>query len=112
MTIFTDDGDVAVGSNPLRIYNSFGENKTISEVFLSANTPPTDSSIIVDIHKDGTTIFTTQSNRPAIAAGANTGNTTTIEVPIWAVGEYLKMDIDQIGSGTAGSDLTVHIVHS
>jgi len=76
------------------------------------NTPPTDSSIIVDIHKDGTTIFTNQANRPTIAAGANIGNTTTIDVPSWAVGEYLEMDIDQIGSGTAGSDLTIHIIHS
>jgi hypothetical protein len=108
----TVEGALTVDSNPLRLYNNYGENKTISEVFLSVDTPPTDASIIVDVNKDGTTIFTTQSNRPAIAAGANTGNTTTVEVPTWADGEYLTMDVDQIGSGTAGSDLTVHIVYS
>jgi len=112
MTIFTVEGAISVDSNPLRIYNNFGENKTISEVFLSIDTPPTDASILVDVNKDATTIFTNQANRPSIAAGANTGNTTTVDVPTWADGEYLTMDVDQIGSGTAGSYLTVHIIYS
>jgi hypothetical protein len=117
-TIFTVEGTLTVDSNPLRIYNNFGDGKTISEVFLSVDTPPTDASILVDVNKDGTTIFTTQSNRPSIADGANTGNTTNVDVPVcvdvpvWADGEYLTMDVDQIGSGTAGSYLTVHIIYS
>jgi hypothetical protein len=110
--IFTVEGTLIVDSNPLRIYNNYGENKTISEVFLSVDTPPTDASILVDVNKDGTTIFTTQSNRPSIADGANTGNTISVDVPVWADGEYLTMDVDQIGSGTAGSYLTVHIIYS
>jgi hypothetical protein len=108
----TVEGTLIVDSNPLRLYNNYGGNKTISEVFLSVDTPPTDASIIVDVNKDGTTIFTSQANRPVIVAGANTGNTTTIDVPTWADGEYLTIDVDQIGSGTAGSDLTVHIIYS
>lgn len=110
--IFTVGGTLSVESNPLRIYNLLGRAVTISKVFLSANTAPVGSAIIVDVNKGGTTIFTTQSNRPQIATGQNTGQSTTIEVASWADGEYLTVDVDQIGSDTAGSDLTVHIVYS
>lgn len=111
MTLFTVEGDLTVDSNPLRIYNNYGASRTISEVFLSVDTAPTGAAIIVDVNKDGTTIFTNQANRPQIAAAANTGNTTTIDVASWGDGEYLTVDVDQIGSGTAGSDLTIHIIH-
>ncbi len=110
--IFTMEGNVSVVDNPLRIYNASGGTRTISKVFLAVNTAPTGAAIIVDIHKNGTTIFTTQSNRPQIAADANTGYTTTIEVSTWADGAYLTMHIDQIGSTTPGSDLTVIILYS
>lgn len=107
---FTDELEVI--GNPLRIYNRLGRTQTISEVFLSVGTAPVGATIIVDIHKDGVTIFTTQTNRPSIASGANTGSSTTIEVPTWADGEYLTAHVDQVGSTTPGSDLVVHVVHS
>lgn len=106
----TAEGPLAVGANPLRWYNVTGFTRTIKKVFLAANTAPVGAAIIVDIHKNGTTIFTTQSNRPQIAAGANTGQSTTIEVASWLDGEYLTMEIDQVGSSTAGADLVVHIL--
>jgi hypothetical protein len=110
--VFTVESAVAISTGALRIYNCLGKTATISEVFLSAGTAPTGAALIVDVNLDGTTIFTTQSNRPQIAADANTGNTTTIEVASWQDGHYLTMDVDQVGSGTAGSDLTVHVVYS
>ena len=110
--IFTISGNLSVLAGTLRIYNQLGRTVTISEVFLSANTAPLTSAIIADVHKGGTTIFTNQANRPQIAASANTGNTTTIDVPSWADGEYLTVDIDQIGTGTVGADFTAHIIYS
>jgi hypothetical protein len=112
MTVFTIDGVLAAVSNPLRIYNPSSVSRTISKVFISVDTAPTGSSLIVDIHKSGITIFTTQSNRPTITATNFTGQTTTIEVATWAPDEYLKMDLDQVGSSIAGSNLTVHILWS
>ena len=112
MVIFTFSGDLAVGASPFRIYNPLGVSVTISKVFLAASTAPTGAAIIADIHKDATTIFTNQAHRPQIAAAANTGETTTIDVATWAAGEYLTAEIDQIGSGTAGANLVVHIVYS
>jgi hypothetical protein len=111
-TIFTFPGALTVSYSPLRVYNKLGTAQTISQVFLSAGTAPVGDDVIVDIHKDGTTIFTNQAHRPLILDGANSGNTTTIDVAGWADGEYLVAYVDQIGTGTAGSDLVVHVIHS
>lgn len=111
-TIFTFAGDLEVGSNPFKIYNKFGSSQTISQVFLSIATAPAGANVVVDIHKNGTTIFTNQSNRPAITDGNTEGYTTTIDVSTWADGEYLTAHIDQIGSNTPGANLVVHVIHS
>lgn len=109
-TVFTVEGDLAVGTGKLRIPNVTGRTLTISKVYLIVATAPTGAAIIVDIHKNGTTIFTTQANRPQIAASSTTGNTTTINVSSWGDGDYLTMDIDQVGSTVKGADLTCVIV--
>jgi hypothetical protein len=103
---------LAWGSNPLRVYNPTGEAKKIVKVFIAVDTAPVGAAIIVDVHKNGTTIFTTQSNRPQISDGLNTGVTTSIDTPTWSDGEYLTLDIDQIGSSTPGSNLSVHVVYT
>jgi hypothetical protein len=76
----------------------------------SVGTAPTGASLIADIHRSGTTIFTTQTNRPTIAAGSNTDLADAIEVNSLGSGEYLTCDIDQVGSTVAGSDLTVQVL--
>lgn len=107
---FTHEGDVTVGAGTIRLYNVLGRTMTITKVFAAVDTAPTGATLIVDIHKNGTTIFTTQSNRPTIGTSDNSGVTTTIEVPAWADGEYLTMDRDQIGSTVAGANLSVFVV--
>jgi len=109
---FTVEGVLAVESDPLRVYNRTGLALTISQVHLAVGTAPTGAAIIVDVHKNGTTIFTNQAHRPQVAAAATSGQTTTIDVPAWADGEYLTIDVDQVGSTVAGSDLTVTVVCS
>lgn len=103
-----DEQVVAAGTH--RLYAPGGFTWTIAEVRASVGVAPTGSSLIVDVHKSGVTIFTTQSNRPQIAAGDNTDLSGTIEVNTLANGEYLTVDIDAIGSALPGEDLTVQIL--
>lgn len=110
--IFTIEGALSVVAGKFRIYNNFGATKTISKVMLAANTAPTGAAVIVDVLKNGVTIFTNPANRPQIAAGANTGSSTSIDVASWADGEYLTVSVAQIGSTVAGADLTIHVVYS
>lgn len=81
----------------------------ITVVRAVVGTAPTTQSIIVDVHKNGTTIFTTQANRPTIAAGATASGAATPNVTSLAAGDVLTVDIDQVGSGTTGANLSVSI---
>lgn len=66
-------------------------------------TAPAGSTAIFDVNKNGTTLFTTQGNRPTIADGGSASSTTLPDVTALAAGDRLSYDIDQIGSGTAGA---------
>lgn len=94
----------------MRLYNDTAAAWTIQGVRASAGTAPTGASIIVDVNVNGTTIFTTQGNRPTIAIGGNTsGKVTNMDTTSVAVGNYLTVDIDQVGSTVAGSDLVIQL---
>ena len=94
-------------------------------VSLAVGTAPTGADILVYVNKNGTTVFTNQANRPKVAAGSTTGSvgvqpglaagTNYIYTPApsspplgdFAAGDKITVDVDQIGSGTAGSNLGV-----
>jgi len=61
---------------------------------------------------NGVTIFSNQANRPTIAAATFTDDANAIDVPAVAAGQYLTVDIDQVGSGPPGSDLSVTVVYT
>ncbi len=82
---------------------------SIVGVYISAITAPVGAAILVDLNKAGTTMFTTQANRPTIADGANDGAVKVPDIVAVAAGDVLTVDVDQVGSGTAGSNLTVSI---
>ncbi len=109
LTSFFKTGTLATttGTQRLPIDGTY----TIVGTRLMVGTAPTGSSLIVDINKNGTTIYSTQGNRPAISAGANAGGPgATPDVTTLAAGDYLTVDIDQVGSSVAGSDLTVSVI--
>jgi hypothetical protein len=86
---------------------------TIVGTRLMVGTAPTGANLIVDVNKNGTTIYTTQGNRPTITATQNAGGPGTApDITALAAGDYLTVDIDQIGSTIAGSDLTVSVIVS
>jgi len=104
----------AIGAG--RWYNETGKILELTRVDLRIVTAPTGADLIVDVNKNGTTVFTAQSQRPKIVAAANAGTSTpnvgTLTVPVLptlAPGDYVTVDVDQIGSGVAGSDLFVTI---
>jgi hypothetical protein len=93
-----------------RFYNDTGKTWTIQYVRATVGIAPTGASLIVDVNRDGTTIFTNQANRPTIAASSNSsGKNTDMDITTVADGSYLTVDIDQIGSTIAGGALTVQV---
>lgn len=104
-------GNLAAGVGQHRIYNDTGVPLVIRAVRASVGTPPIGSVARVDINRNGVSIFTTQANRPTIAAGASTsGKVTNADVTALADGDYLTVDVDNIGSTSPGADLVVQIL--
>jgi hypothetical protein len=86
---------------------------TVVGTRLMVGIAPTGANLVVDVNKNGTTIYTTQGNRPTVTAGSNAGGPgATPDITSLAAGDYLTVDIDQIGSTVAGSDLTVSVIVS
>lgn len=113
MQPFSYPGSLAVVVGTARIYNYGPTNLNIQFVSATVGTPPTGSALIVDIKVSGVTVFTIPGHRPAIAAGTNTsGKVTAIDAPAWPSGQYLTVDIVQVGAATPGADLTVQIYAS
>ncbi len=86
----------------------------VVSVRAAVGTAPTGAALLLDVNKDGTTIFTTQANRPTIAiSGTETaaGGATPDAQADYAAEQTLSLDIDQIGSSVAGADLTVTIAY-
>jgi hypothetical protein len=107
VTTFDQSGVLSVTTGTGRL--TFQTAVTILGVVAAVNTAPTGAAILVDVNKNGSTIFTTQANRPSIAAAGFASATATPAVTAFAAGDYMTVDIDQVGSTVAGADLTVTI---
>lgn len=105
--VFTMPGALTTGAGTKRLY--VGRSLSIANVTVGVNTAPTGASIIVDVNKNGTTIFTTQGNRPTIAASGFSDVSSVPDVTSLASGDYITVDIDQVGSTVAGSNLVISI---
>lgn len=85
-------------------------NCTVLGVRGYMGTAPVGAAAIFDVNRNGVTIFGTQALRPQAAAGSNTvAETTGMTVTSLTAGDVLTVDVDQVGSTTAGSDLTLVI---
>lgn len=81
----------------------------ITQAIGYAKTAPTGSSILFDVNINGSTIWSTQANRLAIAAGANEGTQGSFNNAQIDIDDVLTLDVDQVGSSTAGVDITVEL---
>ncbi len=83
----------------------------LDSVTLAVGTAPTGRSLVVDVNVNGTTIFATAANKPTITAGAfgSTTASTNASTTSFSAGDYLTVDVDQVGSTVAGADLVVSV---
>jgi hypothetical protein len=98
---------LTIGAGTMKIPNLTGKTLTIVGVRVDLAVAPTGGTFIVDVNKNGTTIFTTQANRPTVAIAATFANSGAVNVSSWAPGETLTVDIDAVNTA---SGLTVTII--
>lgn len=99
---FTGNGPFRVGTDVdghMPFYRAF----TIKGATLHRTTQGSSGTTIVDLNINGVTAFTTQANRPSVAAasGPNAQSSTMFpDVTAILAGQYLSMDIDQAETGS------------
>src|SRR5574341_91782 len=112
-------GAVGTGANQRRVMPV--APGLIQEVVLYANTAPTGQDLIADLNTwDGAAFTSMYATNPKIVAGSNLGGAVPDEAtyarrcyaPFYVggattAGYFISLDIDQVGSGVAGSDLDV-----
>ena len=112
MLWLTYAGAVSTGDGALRF--GFPLAGRILGVSVTADTAPTGAALIVDIEKSGTLSLwaTTPGNRPQIAAGANADSpfeTAPDENNTFTAGQWFQVNVDQVGSTVAGSNVVVGV---
>lgn len=100
-------GNVATGTGKARLY--LEGSYQVETVRAAVNTAPTGATLICDVNKNGTTIYTSQGNRPTIAISGFTATGNSPAVKTFAAGDYITVDVDQVGSTITGADLTVTV---
>ena len=104
--LFAIDSTLFTGTNltPIIIVP---QAMTIVKAYASIKTAPTGADLIIDLNKDGTTIWSTQANRLTISDGATTATQTSFNTTSLAEGSEITVDLDQVGSTVSGADLTI-----
>lgn len=101
------DGDLIVG---LKASFKSPLNLKIIRVLLEVDIAPVGSDLIIDIHRNDETIYTIQSNRPHILNGNRLGRGIQPNIVNINTEDKITVEVDQIGSVTAGSSLSVVII--
>lgn len=98
---------ISTGGTPLTLDGSYTlESYTIG---CGKTTPPVGHAIVCDINKNGVTLFTNQANRPTIPDGQTVGSTTAPDIVDFVAGDYITIDIDEIGTSYAGANLEINL---
>lgn len=82
---------------------------SILHVQASVGVAPTGDDLVVDVNLNGVSIFTTQAQRPRVAAGTFVDLVSPPDVAAFVANDWLTVDIDQVGSTLPGEDLTVSL---
>lgn len=110
--IFSYSGTQVVATGALRVENPFKSDRRLLEVRLRVSTAPTGAALIVDVLLNGVSLFAAPADRPQIAAAATSGSAPVNGTRTWQDAQYITVDIVQVGSTIAGSDLIVELVYS
>jgi hypothetical protein len=109
---FAKTGTLAVGTNVTWEHIAVGDvdnPPSIERVVARVKTAPTGATLIVDVLKNGVTIFTNTATRSTIPIGGNISSEAVPQIATLAPNDILSLNIAQVGSTIAGADLTVTI---
>lgn len=117
----TQQGTAVVATTNSGLVLRAPKDLVIKSVTAWSAVAPATNPIIVDVKRagtalgTGTTIFNNAGARPTIATAAvestgGTSFTSGASTALWSNGEYMRIEVAQVGSAPTGKDVTVQIV--
>ena len=94
-------GNLSVNTGTERFYTF--DAATCSEINAYVGTAPVGSSITLNVKKNGSTVDT-------VSIGDGNTSSTNASTSSYNKGDYLTVDITQVGSSTAGADLKINFI--
>jgi hypothetical protein len=111
--VFSKAGAQTVAALAEKRYNTGNTPLRVRKVVASLGTAPTGASFVVDVKVNGTSVFAAAGDRATITATNTTGSAvpskTDLDVISVLPGQYLTVEVTQVGSSVAGSDLRVEV---
>ncbi len=105
---FGQPGNLSVKTLEARLFAPF--DGTIANVVTTVNTPPTGTAIIVDIYKNGATIYgTNPANRPTISGGNYNDMVSIPDITTFTTDDLFTVGIIQVGTTISGADMVLQI---
>jgi len=106
--LWVKSGDAVAGSGQVAVFTA-DHDGTFKDWVIKALVAPTGQSVILDVNKNGTSIFANAGNRPALTAGSTSATGVVFNVPSFVKGDVFTFDIDQAGSPTAGERVQLQL---
>lgn len=104
-------GQVTTGAGRAVIWNDSGVSLRIRNVRATVGVAPTGADLVVDVNRNGSSIFDSAGDQPTIPDGSTTsGKNTAMATVTLNDGDRVTIDVDQVGSSTPGEDLVVQLV--
>jgi len=91
------DWYVGVSGGQSRLYTR--KPRVIVDVRFGLGVTSSSGAVTYDLNLDGVTTFTTQANRPTVAAGGYLSSTAIPDIVAWPADSYLTVDCDAAGTG-------------
>ncbi len=109
-------GADAAAASDLALWETVQSSGTFARWDAIAKTGPVGADLVIDIliSSDHGVTFTSlwdgiPASRPTIADGAVFGTGSSFDTTAYTAGDVLRIDIIQVGSGTAGSNIAVRL---
>ena len=94
-------GTLAVATGDRRLYMT--RSGTFGQFDMYVKTAPTGAALNIAVKKNGSSVGT-----GTIADGASSGTSQSLSTASFASGDYITVDITQVGSTVAGEDLYIN----
>lgn len=96
---FTYGGSLSAASTNIAQLLITNKSTTVRSASIVLKSPVSGVSLIIDINKNFTTMFTTQATRLTVPGGGTYASTASIAVTSLVAGDILSMDVDAPGGG-------------